>query len=91
MSAAGAMALERCHVETWAEFGSIGTSCSPKLIVGSKTDVFLCTGCDEIYVFSTKQRKLTASIAYSLQSDGDSSAKSVLFLYSLFAGCPPVS
>lgn len=63
----GAMAVDRCYVETWAEFGFIGMSCSPKLVFGSQTDVFLCAGCDEIYVFSTKERKITASKSYSKQ------------------------
>ncbi|XP_056892812.1 Fanconi anemia core complex-associated protein 100 isoform X2 [Takifugu flavidus] len=58
------MALERCEVETWAEFGFIGTSCSPKLMVVSERDVFLCTGCDEIYVFSTRERKLMAVLQF---------------------------
>lgn len=59
------MALERCDVETWAEFGSVGLPCSAKVVFGSPTDVFLCDGCDEIYVFSTKERKITASKSYS--------------------------
>lgn len=61
----GAMALERCYVETWAEFGFIGMTCSPKLVFGSQTDVFLCAGCDEIYVYSTKERTITASKSYT--------------------------
>lgn len=86
------MALERCDVETWAEFGFIGTSCSPKLMVVSERDVFLCTGCDEIYVFTTKERKLKASKSHSLQSDGNCSDTPVLcFIFVFLVGCPPVS
>ncbi|KAL6095259.1 faap100 [Pungitius sinensis] len=53
----------RCAVETWAEFGSSGTPCTPWLKVGFGTDVLLCTGIDEVYVFSSRERKLTAVIA----------------------------
>ncbi|XP_054455183.1 Fanconi anemia core complex-associated protein 100 [Anoplopoma fimbria] len=52
----------RCAVETWAEFGFSGASCTPRLRSGFGTDVFLCTGNDEVYVFSSQERKLTAVI-----------------------------
>lgn len=70
-------------METWAELGLIGTSCSPKLLVGSQTEVFLCTGCDEIYVFSPEERKLTASKSHCLQSGGNCSATPVLCCFPL--------
>ncbi|XP_051273706.1 Fanconi anemia core complex-associated protein 100 [Dicentrarchus labrax] len=54
----------RCAVETWAEFGLSGTSCTPKVKFGVGTDVFLCTGSDEVYVFSTKERKLRAVLQF---------------------------
>ncbi|KAM9336788.1 Fanconi anemia core complex-associated protein 100 [Symphorus nematophorus] len=54
----------RCAVETWAEFGSSGTSCAPKVQFGVGTDVFLCTGRDEVYVFSPQDRKLTAVLQF---------------------------
>ncbi|XP_040885075.1 Fanconi anemia core complex-associated protein 100 [Toxotes jaculatrix] len=54
----------RCAVETWAEFGFSGTSCTPKIKFGFGTDVFLCTGSDEVYVFSTQERKLTAVLQF---------------------------
>ncbi|XP_059180888.1 Fanconi anemia core complex-associated protein 100 [Centropristis striata] len=50
----------RCSVETWAEFGFSGTSCTQRVKFGFGTDVFLCTGSDEVYVFSTQEKKLTA-------------------------------
>ncbi|KAM8838018.1 Fanconi anemia core complex-associated protein 100 isoform 2-T2 [Spinachia spinachia] len=52
----------RCAVETWAEFGSSGTACTPWLKVGFGTDVLLCTGVDEVYVYSPREGKLTAVI-----------------------------
>ncbi|KAK1881957.1 Fanconi anemia core complex-associated protein 100 [Dissostichus eleginoides] len=50
----------RCAVETFAEFGFAGTSCTPRIRCGLGTDVLLCTGSDEAYVFSTQERKLKA-------------------------------
>ncbi|XP_008302584.1 Fanconi anemia-associated protein of 100 kDa [Stegastes partitus] len=47
-----------CAVETWTEFGFLGTSVTPKVRFG--TDVFICTGSDEVYVFSTHERRLKA-------------------------------
>lgn len=56
------MALEgRCDVETWGEFGFSGISCSPKVVFGDQTDIFICTGCDEVCVFSITEKKLTVS------------------------------
>ncbi|KAM6898727.1 Fanconi anemia core complex-associated protein 100 isoform 1-T2 [Lycodopsis pacificus] len=52
----------RCAVETWAEFGFSGTPCTPRLKFGFGTDVFICPGNDEVYVFSSQDRKLTAVI-----------------------------
>ncbi|XP_010780379.1 Fanconi anemia-associated protein of 100 kDa [Notothenia coriiceps] len=50
----------RCAVETCAEFGFAGTSCTPRIRCGFGTDVLLCTGSDEAYVFSTQEGKLKA-------------------------------
>ncbi|XP_068610984.1 Fanconi anemia core complex-associated protein 100 [Brachionichthys hirsutus] len=49
----------RCVVETWADFGFSGTPCAAKLGFAAGTEVFVCPGRDEIYVFSAKERKLT--------------------------------
>uniref|UniRef100_A0A3Q1F375 FA core complex associated protein 100 n=1 Tax=Acanthochromis polyacanthus TaxID=80966 RepID=A0A3Q1F375_9TELE len=57
----------RCAVETWTEFGFLGTSTTPKVRFG--TDVFICTGNDEVYVFSTHERKLKASNCFSVKDD----------------------
>uniref|UniRef100_A0A3Q1CXI1 FA core complex associated protein 100 n=1 Tax=Amphiprion ocellaris TaxID=80972 RepID=A0A3Q1CXI1_AMPOC len=48
----------RCAVETWTEFGFLATSTIPKVRFG--TDVFICTGSDEVCVFSTHERRLKA-------------------------------
>lgn len=48
----------RCAVETCAEFGFAETSCTPRIRCGFGTDVLLCTGSDEAYVFSPQERKL---------------------------------
>ncbi|KAF1374081.1 hypothetical protein PFLUV_G00245550 [Perca fluviatilis] len=53
----------RCAVETWA-VGLSGTSCTPRVKFGLGTDVLLCTGSDEVYVFSTQERKLTAVLQF---------------------------
>ncbi|XP_022598956.1 Fanconi anemia core complex-associated protein 100 isoform X1 [Seriola dumerili] len=54
----------RCVVETWTEFGFSGSSCTPKIKFGLETEVFLCTVSDEVYVFSTQERKLTAVLQF---------------------------
>ncbi|XP_020503818.2 Fanconi anemia core complex-associated protein 100 [Labrus bergylta] len=54
----------RCAVETWAEFDCSGTSCTPKLKFVSGKDVFLWTGGDEVYIFSTQRSKLTAILQF---------------------------
>ncbi|XP_038591881.1 Fanconi anemia core complex-associated protein 100 [Micropterus salmoides] len=54
----------RCPVETLAELGFSGTSCTPKIKFGFGTDVFLCVGGDEVCVFSTQERKLTAVLQF---------------------------
>ena len=56
----------RCAVETWTELGFLGTSSTPKVTFGFGTDVFICTGSDEVYVFSAHEKKLTASNLFSL-------------------------
>ncbi|XP_032357551.1 Fanconi anemia core complex-associated protein 100 [Etheostoma spectabile] len=53
----------RCAVETWA-VGLSGTSCTPRVRFGLGTDVFLSTGSDEVYVFSTQERKRTAVLQF---------------------------
>ncbi|KAL7372231.1 hypothetical protein ABVT39_012532 [Epinephelus coioides] len=53
----------RCAVETWAEFGVSGPSCSPRVKRDFGTNVLLCTGSDEVYVF-TQERKLTAVLQF---------------------------
>ncbi|XP_029384283.1 Fanconi anemia core complex-associated protein 100 [Echeneis naucrates] len=50
----------RCAVETWAEFGFSGSSCTAKIKSGAESDVFFCTGTEEVYVFNTQERKLAA-------------------------------
>ncbi len=54
----------RCAVETWAEFGPSGTACSLKVKAGVGTDVYLCSGNEEVSVFSCEERKITASNEY---------------------------
>ncbi|XP_037611932.1 Fanconi anemia core complex-associated protein 100 isoform X1 [Sebastes umbrosus] len=54
----------RCAVESWAEFGSSGTSCTLKVMFGLETDVFICTGGDEVSVFSSQERKVTAVLQF---------------------------
>lgn len=59
----------RCVVETWTEFGFfVGQSCTAKVKSGLGTEVFLCTGSDEVYVFNTQERNLTASIKHANQT-----------------------
>lgn len=55
----------RCSVETWAEFGLLGKPGTKKVTSGSEANIFICTGCDEVYVFNATDRKLTVS-NYSL-------------------------
>lgn len=63
----GVVAMEgRCVVETWAEFGSSGASCTPKIQRGVGTDVLLCTGSHEVSVFRTEERTLTVSRSYMM-------------------------
>ncbi|KAM9424303.1 Fanconi anemia core complex-associated protein 100 [Pholidichthys leucotaenia] len=50
----------RCEVETWADFGFSGGSVPLKLLSAGGTDVIICTGYDEVYVYDTKERKLRA-------------------------------
>uniref|UniRef100_A0A1A7YDW8 Chromosome 17 open reading frame 70 n=1 Tax=Iconisemion striatum TaxID=60296 RepID=A0A1A7YDW8_9TELE len=54
----------RSAVETWAEFGFLGKSGSPKVTFGSETNVFISTGGNEVYVFSTDERKVKAVLQF---------------------------
>ncbi|KAE8284408.1 Fanconi anemia core complex-associated protein 100 [Larimichthys crocea] len=54
----------RCAVETWAEFGFSGASCTPTVKLGAGAGVFICTGSDEVYVFSAEERKLTTVLLF---------------------------
>ncbi|CAG04431.1 unnamed protein product [Tetraodon nigroviridis] len=86
------MASERCSVETLADFGPIELPCSAKLVCGSQTEVFLCAGCDEIYVFSTKERKITASKSDSRRHGNHAYCRTRMpSRRRSFAGCPPGS
>ncbi|XP_042363888.1 Fanconi anemia core complex-associated protein 100 [Plectropomus leopardus] len=71
----------RCVVETWAEFGFSGTSCSPRVMCGLGTDVFFCTG-SEVYVFSAQERKLTAVLQFPgpVSDLADSHDKQLLYV-----------
>uniref|UniRef100_A0A8C6MFV5 FA core complex associated protein 100 n=1 Tax=Nothobranchius furzeri TaxID=105023 RepID=A0A8C6MFV5_NOTFU len=51
----------RSSVETWAEFGFLGKSGSPKVKCGFGTNMFISTGSNEVYVYSTDEKKLKAS------------------------------
>lgn len=51
----------RCAVETLNEFGF--SSVSSTLIVGS--NVFICTGDDEVYAFNDRNRELKASLDFT--------------------------
>ncbi|XP_067432406.1 Fanconi anemia core complex-associated protein 100 [Thunnus thynnus] len=54
----------RCAVETLAEFGFSATSCTTKVKCCFGTDVYICTGSEEVYVFNTKERKLRAVLQF---------------------------
>lgn len=57
----------RCSVETWAEFGLLGKPGTSKVKSGFGRNIYICTGCDEVYVFNATDRKLTVSnYRYSL-------------------------
>lgn len=51
----------RCSVEPWGEFGLLGKQGTPKVKFGFGTTIFICTGYDEVCVFSANERKLTVS------------------------------
>ncbi|XP_041829565.1 Fanconi anemia core complex-associated protein 100 [Melanotaenia boesemani] len=55
---------ERCAVETWAEFGFLETLNTPNIKYGVGTDVFVCTGSDEVYIFSAHERKLMGVLQF---------------------------
>ncbi|XP_053269731.1 Fanconi anemia core complex-associated protein 100 [Pleuronectes platessa] len=54
----------RCAVDTWTQFGCTHASFSPRITFGLGTDVFICTGSDEVYVFNTQERKVTAVLQF---------------------------
>lgn len=51
----------RCEVETLAEFGFTGSSVPPTIKCCGETDVLACSGYDEVYVYSKKERRVKAS------------------------------
>uniref|UniRef100_A0A3Q0QYJ3 FA core complex associated protein 100 n=1 Tax=Amphilophus citrinellus TaxID=61819 RepID=A0A3Q0QYJ3_AMPCI len=87
----------RCAVETWAQLGFSGGSSKIKILCGFGENVFICTGTEEIYVFSKRERKVTASIRFTwighkLHCGASLWVNHTLLLYIvLFAGCPPVT
>ncbi|XP_014911098.1 Fanconi anemia core complex-associated protein 100 isoform X2 [Poecilia latipinna] len=50
----------RCAAESWAEFGLLGKSGSSLVKCGTGTDVFICTGGEEVYVFTAQEKTLRA-------------------------------
>ncbi|CAG5909240.1 unnamed protein product [Menidia menidia] len=58
----------RCVVETWTDLGFLGKACTPKVKFGAGTFVFICTGSDEVFVFSAHEKRLTASNSFRLQA-----------------------
>ncbi|XP_062298544.1 Fanconi anemia core complex-associated protein 100 [Scomber scombrus] len=54
----------RCAVETLAEFGFSATSFTAKVLLCFGTDVCICTGSEEVYVFNTQERKLRAVLQF---------------------------
>ncbi|KAM4716331.1 LOW QUALITY PROTEIN: Fanconi anemia core complex-associated protein 100 [Anableps anableps] len=54
------MMEERCHAESWAEFGFLVKSGTPLVKCGSGTDVLVCTGSEEVYVFTAQEKTLRA-------------------------------
>lgn len=51
----------RCVVETLAEFGFTGPAVTPRMRCCGQPDVVTCTGHDEVYVYSKKERRVKAS------------------------------
>ncbi|KAM7381908.1 hypothetical protein PAMA_012660 [Pampus argenteus] len=54
----------RCAVETLAEFGFSATSCTTQVKSCFGTDVYIRTGSEEVYIFNTQERKLTAVLQF---------------------------
>ncbi|XP_005813602.1 Fanconi anemia core complex-associated protein 100 [Xiphophorus maculatus] len=50
----------RCAAEPWAEFGLLGKSGTPLVKCGTGTDVFICIGGEEVYVFTAPEKTLRA-------------------------------
>uniref|UniRef100_A0A3Q2EDJ6 FA core complex associated protein 100 n=1 Tax=Cyprinodon variegatus TaxID=28743 RepID=A0A3Q2EDJ6_CYPVA len=51
----------RCAAECWADFGVLLKPGTPLLKRASGTNVFICTGSDEVYVFTTEEKKIKVS------------------------------
>ncbi|KAF7659566.1 hypothetical protein LDENG_00296530 [Lucifuga dentata] len=54
----------RCAAETLVDFGRSAAIHTPKITFGTGTDVLLCPGSDEIYVFNTQDRKLQVVLQF---------------------------
>ncbi|XP_015253634.1 PREDICTED: Fanconi anemia core complex-associated protein 100 [Cyprinodon variegatus] len=52
----------RCAAECWADFGVLLKPGTPLLKRASGTNVFICTGSDEVYVFTTEEKKIKAVV-----------------------------
>lgn len=50
----------RCSVQHWTDLGFSASSLKPKVACFG-TDVFICTGSEEVFVFNAQEKRLTAS------------------------------
>ncbi|RVE59404.1 hypothetical protein OJAV_G00188250 [Oryzias javanicus] len=50
----------RCAVDTWTEFGVLRASSTAKVQLLFGTHVVICTGDNEVYVFSVQEKNITA-------------------------------
>ncbi|XP_012731597.2 Fanconi anemia core complex-associated protein 100 [Fundulus heteroclitus] len=50
----------RCAAEPWAELGLSVKPGAPLVRRGAGTDVFICTGSEEVYVFSAQEKRVRA-------------------------------
>ncbi|XP_024140884.1 Fanconi anemia core complex-associated protein 100 [Oryzias melastigma] len=53
----------RCAVDTWTEFGFLRASSTPKVKLVFGTHV-ICTGDEEVYVFSVQEKNITAVLQF---------------------------